>query len=228
MLFLDAVLYSLLAWYLDLVLPSEFGVPRPWYFIFAPKFWLGLFQRIVYFIRPHDVHRTNQFLLQGDELAHRNNDGDDEEFGVALTPLSDDEEETVQAEPLSPDMQQQISNGRALRLRKLRKVFTGFTGGDVIAVHSLNLDLFEGQVNVLLGHNGAGKSTTISMLTGLIPPTSGNAFLGAGNSQHTIIGGKCDQHKFVVILATAPATTAATAAAAASTPRFRSYCVHLL
>jgi ATP-binding cassette subfamily A (ABC1) protein 2 len=29
----------------------------------------------------------------------------------------------------------------------------------------------------LLGHNGAGKSTTVSMLTGLYPPTSGDATL---------------------------------------------------
>ena len=31
----------------------------------------------------------------------------------------------------------------------------------------LDLELFEGHISVLLGHNGAGKSTTISMLTGL-------------------------------------------------------------
>jgi len=34
--------------------------------------------------------------------------------------------------------------------------------------------MYEGQIFGLLGHNGAGKTTTISMLTGLIPPSSGN------------------------------------------------------
>lgn len=34
------------------------------------------------------------------------------------------------------------------------------------AVRDLTLNMFEGQITVLLGHNGAGKSTTLSMLTG--------------------------------------------------------------
>ena len=37
------------------------------------------------------------------------------------------------------------------------------------------------QVTALLGHNGAGKSTTIKMITGMIKPTSGNAYI-LGNS----------------------------------------------
>ncbi len=59
----------------------------------------------------------------------------------------------------------------AVRIEKLRKVFVG----GKIAVDELTLDLFEGHITALLGHNGAGKSTTMSMLTGLIRPTSGDA-----------------------------------------------------
>ncbi|MBZ3870758.1 ATP-binding cassette sub-family A member 3, partial [Sciurus carolinensis] len=43
------------------------------------------------------------------------------------------------------------------------------------AVRNLTLNLYEGQITALLGDNGAGKTTALSMLTGLFPPTSGKA-----------------------------------------------------
>jgi len=55
-----------------------------------------------------------------------------------------------------------------LKIMGLKKKF-----GDFKAVDGVNLKMYSGQIFALLGHNGAGKSTTISMLTGLIPPTAG-------------------------------------------------------
>ncbi|XP_074202336.1 phospholipid-transporting ATPase ABCA3-like [Camelus bactrianus] len=46
-----------------------------------------------------------------------------------------------------------------------------------IAVKDLTLNLYEGQITILLGHNGAGKSTTLSILSGLCLPTSGEAYV---------------------------------------------------
>ncbi len=50
--------------------------------------------------------------------------------------------------------------------------------GDVKAVKGISFMVQEGEVFGLLGPNGAGKTQTISMLTGVIPPTSGTARIG--------------------------------------------------
>lgn len=46
--------------------------------------------------------------------------------------------------------------------------------GSVVAVGGLSLEVQAGEVVGLLGANGAGKSTTLLMLCGLVPPTSGS------------------------------------------------------
>lgn len=48
---------------------------------------------------------------------------------------------------------------------------------DTVAVDGLSLTVEEGELLALLGVNGAGKTTTVKMLTGLVPPTEGDAFL---------------------------------------------------
>ncbi|MDW7728098.1 MAG: ABC transporter ATP-binding protein [Candidatus Methanoperedens sp.] len=48
---------------------------------------------------------------------------------------------------------------------------------DIVAVDNLNLHIRKGDIYGFLGPNGAGKTTTIGMLTGLINPTSGTAFI---------------------------------------------------
>ena len=50
--------------------------------------------------------------------------------------------------------------------------------GDVTAVDGLTLDIRKGELFGLLGPNGAGKTTTISILSGLLAPSSGSAYIG--------------------------------------------------
>jgi ABC-2 type transport system ATP-binding protein len=50
--------------------------------------------------------------------------------------------------------------------------------GDNLAVNDISFQVEEGEVFGLLGPNGAGKTTTISMVTGVLKPTSGTAAIG--------------------------------------------------
>ena len=50
--------------------------------------------------------------------------------------------------------------------------------GDFQAVKEISFAVEEGEIFGLLGPNGAGKTTAISMLTGVLPPTSGTATIG--------------------------------------------------
>jgi ABC-2 type transport system ATP-binding protein len=49
--------------------------------------------------------------------------------------------------------------------------------GRLVAVNGLNLQIRKGAIFGFLGPNGAGKSTTVKMLTGLLQPTAGEAFI---------------------------------------------------
>jgi ABC-2 type transport system ATP-binding protein len=61
----------------------------------------------------------------------------------------------------------------AIEVNNLTKKF-----GDFTAVDNVNFTVKQGEVFGFLGANGAGKSTTIRMLTGILEPTSGDALVG--------------------------------------------------
>jgi len=70
-----------------------------------------------------------------------------------------------------------------IKIEKLSKNY-----GSVRAVKSISFDLSDGQVVGFLGANGAGKSTTLKIMTGYISPTSGNVYYNDYNIQdHTSI-----------------------------------------
>jgi ABC-2 type transport system ATP-binding protein len=62
--------------------------------------------------------------------------------------------------------------------RGLVKTFKRPDGTEVQAVRGIDLDIKKGEVFSLLGPNGAGKTTTISMISGLLAPTAGDAKIG--------------------------------------------------
>ncbi|CAN7456571.1 ABC transporter ATP-binding protein [Acidovorax sp. Leaf76] len=60
-----------------------------------------------------------------------------------------------------------------LSARNLTKRF-----GGLAAVHGVSVDLWRGRIHAVIGPNGAGKSTLTNLLSGDLPPTSGQVQLG--------------------------------------------------
>ncbi|XP_064353466.1 phospholipid-transporting ATPase ABCA7 isoform X1 [Dromaius novaehollandiae] len=81
-------------------------------------------------------------------------------------------------------------------IRNLVKIYRNSSR---VAVNGLSLDFYEGQITSFLGHNGAGKTTTMSILSGLLPPTSGTAYVLGWDVRSDIDSvrktmGVCPQH----------------------------------
>ncbi|GLD96661.1 hypothetical protein PINS_up005344 [Pythium insidiosum] len=199
MLMLDSCLLFLLGWYLEQVLPQQYGVRKPWNFCFKRSFWF-----------PSAVSETPNHLVETPPSTRSprgdfNRVQDESEMDgvlssdgsvIFLKQQSSLPNDIV--EPVSSALATQEAKGTCLQIRRLRKVFQ-VDDGEKIAVHQLDLTFYSGQITALLGHNGAGKTTTISMLTGLIAPTSGDATLYGRSIRNDFnelrqIMGICPQH----------------------------------
>ena len=165
MLALDIILYTGLAWYLDQVVPTEFGLQRKPWFLCTPAYWRG--------DNGGPPRRTRVRVAGGallDPLGSGNRsdgagnaDGNvDGRTGGTCTKA------VVVVEPLAELPTEEAGYG--VRTYGLRKVFPRG-----VAVQGLDLEMRRGSITALLGANGAGKTTSISMLTGLIAPDGGDA-----------------------------------------------------
>lgn len=82
-----------------------------------------------------------------------------------------------------------------VRIRSLCKKYAN----KKLAVDNVTLNMYDDQITVLLGHNGAGKSTTIAILSGMTEATRGTALINGYNIQHDTEAarssmGFCPQH----------------------------------
>ncbi|KAK7336540.1 hypothetical protein VNO77_17083 [Canavalia gladiata] len=178
MMIFDTLLYCAIGLYFDKVLPREYGQRYPWSFIFQKDFWRK--KKIV-----KNCSSSYKVKISGKNSESEGSLSGEYAFKPAI-------------EAISLDMKQQELDGRCIQIRNLHKVYAT-KKGDCCAVNSLQLTLYENQILALLGHNGAGKSTTISMLVGLLPPTSGDALVFGKNIVSDIdeirkVLGVCPQH----------------------------------
>ena len=205
-IFGDAALYTLLALYFTEVVPQEFGVPQHPAFFLNPAFWAPATYgppgrplldawRAVFAGQRQDAAGGGYSALTG-LLA--------EASGAAGGAGGDEARPTEPArgnaiEAPGFELVEKGRLGTCLTVRGLRKVYPNTPDGAKAAVASVSLDMYEDQIFALLGHNGAGKSTTISMLTGLTPPTAGDAWAYGHSIKNDLAGlrkimGVCPQH----------------------------------
>ncbi|KAG2843112.1 ABC transporter A family member 1 [Phytophthora cactorum] len=148
MLFFDVFLYTLAGLYFERVIPREYGTVEKWYFPLQPSYWM------------HALRSRSKV----NDVANNVVNG-----SYAVLDI-----QNPNMEDASEDLRLQERSGEALMIRDIKKEFA-VPGGVKYAVRGVSLAMYKDQITCLLGHNGAGKTTLISMLTGMIAPSSGDA-----------------------------------------------------
>ncbi|CAF3441243.1 unnamed protein product [Rotaria sp. Silwood1] len=169
MLYVDAVIYLLLALYIENIWPGQYGIPKGILYPFKLSYWRGSAKA--------RVDQTNEAIngtnrRDSTSSAAFEHEPNDKELGVRLINVSKTYSFLFKSRP------------------------------SVHAVSNLSMNIYSGQLTALLGHNGAGKSTTISMITGLIPPTSGQIIVNGFDISTSIdsvrdILGLCPQYNIL-------------------------------
>ena len=79
---------------------------------------------------------------------------------------------------VSPVSAPAVAQPPLVEAHHLVKAYKRADGTVVRAVDGVDLEIRKGEIFSLLGPNGAGKTTTISMISGLVTPTEGDATIG--------------------------------------------------
>eukprot|EP00879_Flechtneria_rotunda_P027764 GHRR01029755.1.p1 GENE.GHRR01029755.1~~GHRR01029755.1.p1 ORF type:complete len:493 (+),score=163.44 GHRR01029755.1:105-1583(+) len=176
LLAVDVVLFAILTWYFDKVIPTTYGqVLSPWFFL-QPSYWLA-----------GSTRRKNS----GNAKKNSSSTSTEASNPVPKT-TADSMHTTAAAGNGGVDSNQEPHDTVAADSKPyiytmgLRKVFHSADGGVRVAVEGLDLDIYAGRITALLGHNGAGKTTTIHMLTGAA--SSGLRYSGR---HQKMLGGLC-------------------------------------
>ncbi len=196
MMFLDFFLYTIIGYYVDQTFPSEFGVQRPWYFCVTRSFWCGA-SRSSGGGSCDDSSGVQLADMSSAKASLLSNDGGDV-GGMPRTKGVPPGVDPATYEAAGAQLRQLAADDRYIKIRELKKEFPS-PDGMKTAVDGLTMDMYEGQIFALLGHNGAGKTTAISMLTGLLPPTGGSASIAGKDIASDMAGirhslGVCPQH----------------------------------
>ncbi|XP_040926208.1 retinal-specific phospholipid-transporting ATPase ABCA4-like isoform X1 [Betta splendens] len=203
MMGLDTVLYAVLAWYLDNVFPGQYGIGRPFYFPLLPCYWLNT-------VAPASSDGKLELNKKGfDNLANTEQGVQKKAENRENQGKSTSCEHPDQAEAEGEETQENHGAGffeaepaglvKGVCIQNLVKAFGSRRPP---AVDGLSISFYESQITAFLGHNGAGKTTTMSILTGMLRPTSGTATIygkdiRADMDSIRLSLGMCPQHNIL-------------------------------
>ncbi|RNA31837.1 ATP-binding cassette sub-family A member 1, partial [Brachionus plicatilis] len=165
-LLMDALIYMLLTWYIEGIAPGEFGVPRRWYFPVQPSFWCGESTK-----RKKDSKLRKLVDKLTEKLTFLKSKKKAKIIKMDEQSFKDDRSRKLLEESVEP-VGDEASPG--ITIQKLHKVYSR---GNNHALKGLSVKFYQNEISAFLGHNGAGKSTTMHLLTGLYSPTSGTALI---------------------------------------------------
>jgi ABC-type multidrug transport system fused ATPase/permease subunit len=173
---LDSVIYMLLAWYIEGVKPGEYGVPRRFYFPIQPSYWFG--ERCLKSVCKRKSSSSKKSgissffskklescfgIISKDEIIAR------EEANREMP----NHKSNIDYKLLQESLENVDKNLEAgIEINNLHKVYSRANNH---ALKGLSVKFYKNEISAFLGHNGAGKSTTMHLLTGLYTPTSGHA-----------------------------------------------------
>ena len=149
MLIVDCLIYLFIGYYLQNILKHEFGIRKPWYFIFTAKYW--------------GCERNNR---NKNSITEKKIVSDNQELLI-------DNEENIKENFQDEDIYKEMINPKDSI--KIREIVKQYDDGKV-AVNHVSINLYKNEIFALLGHDGAGKTTLISILTGLYEATEGEVF----------------------------------------------------
>ena len=170
-LLFDGFIYMLLTWYIEGIAPGEFGIPRKWYFPVQPSYWCG--------DRVKCKKKSNPDRAKSRSLFSK----------LFANCFTDSKQDVIEKDAANEEIERKknphkfkilddaiekgsIDEKPGIEINKLHKVYSR---GNNHALKGLTVKFYENEISAFLGHNGAGKSTTMHLLTGLYPPTSGTA-----------------------------------------------------
>ena len=149
LLLMNMAIFGVLSWYVENIQTFEF--PRSIFFFLTKEYW-GLQSVIPSAIPVGPLQRSNEPAESLD------------------IDIKNEDERAIN--DLNPE------GVKIIRLSKTyRKSVFCASAGDNLALDNLSLNIEPGTLFCLLGHNGAGKTTSINIMTGLFGPTSGDAFV---------------------------------------------------